>query len=45
MTFSSTPTGGKAYLQSYTPIRCGMTCTGTVSTTMDFNCCTVITSG
>ena len=27
------------------PVRVGMTCTGTVSTTMDFNCCSVISEG
>lgn len=27
------------------PVRCGMTCTGTVSTTMDFVCCSVISEG
>jgi hypothetical protein len=27
------------------PVRVGMTCTGTVSTTMRFNCCTVISEG
>lgn len=27
------------------PIRCGMTCTGTVSTTMRFVCCSVISEG
>lgn len=34
------------YLQTANlPIRCGMTCTGTVSTTMSFNCCSVISEG
>lgn len=27
------------------PIRCGMTCTGTVSTTMKFQCCSVLSEG
>lgn len=27
------------------PVRCGMTCTGTVSTTMDFNCAAVASEG
>lgn len=27
------------------PIRCGMTCTGTVSTTMKYTCCSVISEG
>ena len=27
------------------PVRCGMTCTGTVSTTMNFICCSVISEG
>lgn len=34
------------YLQTATlPIRCGMTCTATVSTTMYFLCCTVMSEG
>lgn len=27
------------------PVRCGMTCTGTVSTTMNFVCCAVVSEG
>jgi hypothetical protein len=27
------------------PVRCGMTCTGTVSTTMNFICCAVVSEG
>ena len=34
------------YIQYATlPIRVGMTCTGTVSTTMEFNCCSVASEG
>lgn len=34
------------YIQSANlPVRAGMTCTGTVSTTMKFTCCTVISEG
>lgn len=34
------------YIQSANlPVRCGMTCTGTVSTTMNFICCSVISEG
>lgn len=34
------------YIQSANlPIRCGMTCTGTVSTTMNFICCSVASNG
>lgn len=34
------------YIQNASlPVRCGMTCTGTVSTTMWFNCATVLSEG
>jgi hypothetical protein len=34
------------YLQTANlPVRCGMTCTGTVSTTMNFICCAVVSEG
>lgn len=34
------------YIQSANlPVRCGMTCSGTVSTTMNFVCCSVISEG
>lgn len=34
------------YIQSANlPVRCGMTCTGTVTTTMNFVCCAVISEG
>lgn len=35
-----------SFVQSPTlPVRCGMTCTGTVSTTMHYNCCSVVSEG
>lgn len=36
----------KPYIQTFNlPIRCGMTCTGTVSTTMNFTCASVVSNG
>jgi hypothetical protein len=44
--FQFANTGTNQYIQSANlPVRVGMTCTGTVSTTMIFHCCTVISEG
>jgi len=44
--FSHANIDTETYIQTANlPIRCGMTCTGTVSTTMDFICCAVSSEG